>query len=80
MNPYEYSVASLRGHGLRGEDYIRSFATFIKRLFINIEFDSLPSNTVEIAASFDSIQIPELYYTIYATMYPNLKLAIVDMP
>ncbi|XP_057316865.1 uncharacterized protein LOC130657893 [Hydractinia symbiolongicarpus] len=73
MNPCEYSVATLLGHGLRDMDHIRSFANFIKSKVKEREPESLPKTPDKMIADFNKGPMPELYNIIYATMYPNFK-------
>ncbi len=74
MNPCEYSVATLLGHGLRDQDHIRSFANFIKSKVKQHKPETLQATPEGLMSDFNKGPMPELYNIIYATMYPNLKL------
>ena len=74
INPCEYSVATLKGHCLRDEDFVRSFANFIKGKVTQRNYEPPPLSADALMESFDNGPLPELYNVIYATMYPNFSL------
>ena len=74
INPCEYSVATLKGHCLKDEDFLRSFANFIKRKVKERNYEPPPLSAYSLMESFDNGPLPELYNVIYATMYEHFSL------
>eukprot|EP00794_Sanderia_malayensis_P002887 gene2888-3341_t len=74
VNPCEYSVATLKGHCLKDEDFVRSFGNFIRKKIKQRNYESLPQSPDALIENFDNGPLPELYNVIYATMYPNITL------
>ena len=72
VDPVMYSNSTLKGHGLRKNDIIRSFAKMVQR----VTRDYIEQKHIEWPASVDDLisalendnPLPELYNTIYMTM------------
>ncbi len=73
VNPCEYSIATLKGHCMRDEDFVKSFASFVREKIKQRVFDSLPEDSESLIKQLNDGPIPELYNVIYATMYPTFK-------
>ena len=71
INPCEYSVSTLKGHGMRDTDIIRSFANLIRRRVESKrdeEHTSFPMKPNELVEELHKGPIPELYNAIYMTL------------
>ena len=75
VSPFEYSVASLKGIGLRDNDYVLSFARFIKKKVVRWQesgnFQVLEPNDI---TDMEQTPLPDLYNVIYNSMYSYSKL------
>ncbi len=74
INPCTYSVATLQGHCLKDEDFIRSFANFFRRKLKTATFNALLEDYDSLQDRFKDGPLPELYNVIYATMYQSLSI------
>ena len=68
INPCKYSIAVLKGKGLRDSDFIKFFSTYIRNKIKNMIFEPLPESPEEMLASFNNGPLTDLYNVIYATM------------
>ena len=75
INPCEYSLATLRGSGLRDEDLSKSFGRMIRRK-LNAKKKTemeLPLSPEEFLSMLDEGPLPEIYNAIYYSMHDNGK-------
>ena len=63
VNPCKYSVATLRGFGLRDEDLSKSFGRMLRR-----NGTSLPLSPEDFLSMLDQGPLPDLYNVIYYSM------------
>ena len=70
VNPCEYSVATLRGFGLRDEDLSKSFGRMLRRKLQARKQNgtSLPLSPEEFLSMLDQGPLPDLYNAIYYSM------------
>ena len=69
VNPCEYSVATLKGRGLRDADLVKSFARMIRRKTqATGNATKWPLTPDEMISMLDEGPVPELYNAIYYTM------------
>ena len=81
MNPCEYSIATIKGRGLRDEDIIRAFSAMVRRKVAQLKQEDgskydkqRPYTPDEVLKLLDIGPLPHLYNVIYATLHPNYKL------
>ena len=75
MNPCEYSVATLKGHGMRDSDIISSFANYIKRVVNTKEKrTNFPMKPKELIEEIHRGPTCVLYNTIFMTLHNSGKL------
>jgi hypothetical protein len=76
INPCEFTVATLRGHGLRDSYLIKAFATMLKckietRVDGERKWPSIPDELIEM---LDRGPFKEIYNVIYASINPAYKV------
>ena len=81
MNPCDYSVSTLKGHGLRDNDLIRAFARMMngkieKRKAEVMQWPCTPEEIIDRLdrGPLDRGPLKELYNVIYATIDDNFKV------
>ena len=70
VNPCDYSIATLKGSGISDDSHIQAFANFIKEKASNMTFSDLPIEPEKLIDVFENQgPMPELYNTIYSTVF-----------
>ena len=76
MNPLDYTVATVKGHGMRDDDLIKACAKLINKSW-NMkreqEHFSRPHTPEEVIEKLNNGPLQELYNLIYATIGPRCK-------
>ena len=79
INPCEYSIATIKGNGLRDDDIIRAFGAMVKRKVKARSEESkhamnFPFTPEELIDKInDEGPIPEIYNAIYSSLHPFVK-------
>ena len=69
INPCEFTVATLQGHGLRDNDLIKAFATMLKRkIESRVDAEKWPCTPDELIEMLDRGPLKEIYNFIYASI------------
>ena len=76
INPCEFTVATLRGHGLRDNDLIKAFATMLKcKIETRVDGErKWPYTPDELIEMLDRSPLKEIYNVIYASINPSYKV------
>ena len=76
INPCEFTVATLRGHGLRDNDLIKAFATMLKcKIETRVDGErKWPYTPDELIEMLDRGPLKEIYNVIYASINPAYKV------
>ena len=81
INPCEYSVATIKGKGIRDDDIIRAFGALVRRKIEERKEEkkreaceeSFPYPPERVIEMIDDGPLPELYNAMYATLFPSFK-------
>ena len=74
INPCTYSVATLRGCGLRDGELTKAFGRMIRRKFEERKTSEDTWPLTELLSKLDSGPLPELYNAIYFSIYERRKI------
>ena len=76
INPCSYSIATLKGRGLRDADLAKAFGRMIRRKLDErkSEDERWPLTPDELLSKLDSGPLPDLYNTIYYSIHDRRKL------